>query len=146
MKARDLLSKKEGISHSIHPDDPVQKAVKKMAEHRIGSLLVIDEKEQLRGIFTERDLLNRINRSGPAVLEAKVAAVMTRDLVIGKADDTIDQLSGIMTQQSVRHLPIFDGSKLVGVLSIGDLVKAQLNQTQYELTLLQDYVEGKYPG
>lgn len=142
MKACDVLKQREGEIFGIHPDKTVLEAIGKMVELRIGSLVVLDDGGALAGIITERDILNESAARSAKLAETRVSAVMTRELVTGELDDDLNQLLNVMTEKRVRHIPILSGGKLEGLLSIGDLVKAQLELIREENKHLRDYIQG----
>lgn len=141
----DLLENKDKKIHSIPPGARVFDAIKVLAEHNIGVLLVM-EGQRLVGIMSERDVI-REARNGFARLERiTVAEIMTKDLIVGVPSDDISYVMAIMTKNRIRHLPILDGSKIVGLLSIGDVIKSQISDSAFENRMLKDYIDGKYPG
>ncbi len=149
MRIRDILKQKGGDVVTIDADRTVHDAICQMNEHRIGALVVTEEGTRApAGIVTERDVLqtcgercSQLNRPGdpcPAV----VRDVMTSELVIGVPEDRLDYVMGVMTQNRVRHLPVLEGAQLVGIISIGDVVRANLQETRYENRTLRDYIHG----
>ena len=141
MNVREIT--KDKPLHTIAPDKTVQDAIAVLCQHNIGALPVCEKTGELAGIITERDVL-RLCASPDCqkALQQRVADVMTRDLVICVPDDSIESAMHVMTAKRIRHLPILDGRKLVGVLSIGDVVKAKLDQSDTEIRFLRDYVAG----
>lgn len=152
MKVKDILQQKGRAVVTIEPDRTVHDAIHKLCEHRIGALVVKGERGDICGIITERDILLQCGercsvlrgslRPGETVCPAVVEEVMTRELIIGVLDDKIDYVMGVMTKNRIRHLPILDGGELVGIVSIGDVVNAHLNETEFENRLLKDYIHG----
>ena len=127
---------------SIEPDRTVHDAMKILCDHRIGALVVKDSDGELCGILSERDILREGADRCEALKETPVRAVMTEDLIIGVLDDRLDYVMAIMTKNRIRHLPILDDSELAGIISIGDVVNAHLNETAFENRLLRDYIHG----
>jgi len=128
---------------TIGPDATVQEASRQLVKFNIGALPVCDASGDLVGIITERDILRLV--AGPDchdALERKVGAVMTRNLVIGVPEDDIESVMHVMTDKRIRHLPILDGRRLVNIISIGDVVKAKLDESSSEIRFLRDYVTG----
>lgn len=145
-KVKDILTEKSLGVVSVHPTQSIHEAIKRLTDHNIGSVLVIDENQKLVGIFTERDILRECVRRSDHLKSTPVESVMTTDLIIGLPDDDVEYLLSIMTKNKIRHIPILDGDNVEGVVSIGDLVKAFLNEVSYENRYLKDYIMGKYPG
>jgi len=145
-KIVEFFQGKNGEIISVKPDNTVHEAVKAMVENRIGSVLVISDDTKLVGIFTERDVLNFCVQRIEDIKTTPVEEVMTKNLIIGLPDDEVGYLMGVMTSNKIRHLPILIGTKVAGVVSIGDLVKSQMKDIEYENRYLKDYIMGKYPG
>ena len=131
-----LLAKKGVKVVTIGPKDPIREALRRLAEHNIGALVVVDGQGGLAGIVSERDIVRALARS-EAILGEPIAAIMTRDVVVGTPQDDLAAVGNTMTAHRIRHLPVFDGGRLVGMISIGDVVKAQRDQYQGEVDTLQ---------
>ena len=142
MLVRDVLRKKGSHVVTIEAHRTVQDAIRSLVENNIGALLVTSADDQLVGIFTERDILREAAVRPDQLSETLVGDVMTRSVVIGVPEDTIEYVMGIMTQNRIRHLPVLEGEELVGIISIGDVVNVQLRQTEFENRLLRDYIHG----
>ncbi len=141
MKIRNILSEKGSSVWSVAPKTTVKEAVDTLVQHNIGALLVIDGGNPI-GIITERDIL-RLTASDPEGLSRlKVEDVMTRDLIICHSDDDIDTVMGVLTQARIRHIPIVDEGQISGMISIGDLVKAKLQEGAVTIKYLRDYITG----
>lgn len=136
---RHLLEAKSADIHSIGPDAPVIDAVRLMAERSIGALLVM-EGPRLVGIVSERDYARKVVLQGRASADTPVSAIMTSQLVTVRPEDTVDRCMAIVTERRIRHLPVMSGQELVGLVSIGDLVKAVIEDQQVELDQLQRYI------
>ena len=130
---------------SIGPDATVFEAIGRMVEHNVGSILVT-EGDALQGIFTERDYLRRIALQGRTSRETRVGDVMTADLVTVSPDETVDRCLATMTERKIRHLPVLRDGELLGVVSIGDLVRARLEEAVDEAEGLKHFVTGGYTG
>jgi CBS domain-containing protein len=141
MKIRDILRTKGADVITVGPDQPVLAAVQILSEHRIGAL-VVREGDEIAGIISERDVLNLVARNPSLVNEARVRDVMTSNVIVGVADDELDYVMGIMTQNRIRHLPIVDDSTLAGMISIGDVVNAVRSDVESENRHLKDYIQG----
>jgi len=136
---RHLLEAKAPEIFSIGPDAPVIDAVRLMAEQHIGALLVMDG-AQLVGIVSERDYARKIVLQGRSSSNTPVREIMTSDVISVGCDDTIDHCMQIVTDKRIRHLPVVRADEVVGVVSIGDLVKAVIEDQQLELEQLQRYI------
>lgn len=142
MKIKDILKTKGGEVITIEMEKTVHEAIKVLVKHNIGALLVLDKKETLVGIITERDILRECADRSGLLKKTKIKEVMTKDLIIGVLDDEIEYTMGIMTKNRIRHLPILDNNNIVGVISIGDVVKAQLHETEFDNRYLKQYIFG----
>jgi len=136
---RRLLQSKPVELHAIGPDAPVLEAIKQMAQQRIGALLVM-EGDRLVGILSERDYARKVVLQGRSSKETPVRDIMTAQVVSVAPDDTCDHCMQLVTNRRIRHLPVLDGDTVVGVVSIGDLVKAVIEDQQLELEQLQRYI------
>lgn len=133
--------KNQGIV-TIAPDTGLAQAVGEMSAKRIGCVVVSSDGETLEGILSERDILMDLARRGATCLEGKVADVMTRNVETCARDDRADDILARMTEGRFRHLPVVEDGKMVGLISIGDVVKARLD----ELTMEKDALEGMIMG
>jgi CBS domain-containing protein len=136
MLISDVLAAKGNQVTTILPDATVVDAVRRLAEMRIGALVVEDRWQRLRGIFTERDLVHLLAREGPEAVDREVQTVMTERVITCHPSDKIDDILAVMTMHRVRHLPVLDAAKLVGIVSIGDLVNHRLNEKRQEAEVL----------
>ncbi|HXG21121.1 MAG TPA: CBS domain-containing protein [Methylomirabilota bacterium] len=141
MKVRDLLQVKGSAVITIHPQATLYDALTALVHHRIGSLVVLDDAGKVAGIITERDLLRECLTRGEQLKALQVRDVMTTHLIIGVPEDQIGYVMGIMTQNRIRRLPIMQGQHLEGLISIGDVVKAQLEETEFENRYLKEYIQ-----
>ncbi|MCB2213016.1 CBS domain-containing protein [bacterium] len=142
MLLQDLLKGKDVGVITVPTGTLVIEAVRQMVEHKIGAILVVNG-ENILGIFTERDHLKATAVGTPSPGNAIIDDYMTRDLVVGLLADTAQRAMATMTEKRVRHLPVMDGTKLVGIVSIGDVVKAVVDVQEVELRYLKDYVSGR---
>ncbi len=136
---RQLLEAKSPEIVAIGPQAPVIDAIRLMADHGIGALLVMDG-PRLAGIVSERDYARKVILQGRSSLDTPVADIMTGRVVSVGPADTTDHCMQVMTEHRIRHLPVLEGAAVVGVLSIGDLVKAVIEQQRQELDHLQRYI------
>ncbi|MBV9784280.1 MAG: CBS domain-containing protein [Acidisphaera sp.] len=138
MLISNVLEAKGRSVATILPDDTVENAVHRLAELRIGAVVVEDQWQKLVGIFSERDLVNLLAQHGPAALGQPVRSVMTSPVVTCRRTDRIDAVMGVMTARKIRHVPVVEGQALVGIVSIGDLVKHRLDEKELEAGVLLD--------
>ncbi len=127
---------------SVPPTTLVGEVAKRLADHKIGAILVRDTAGQLLGIVSERDIVRSVSRVGAASLEMTAAQLMTSVLFTVTPSTTVAQAMAMMTQSRVRHLPVLEGGQLVGLISIGDVVKALIGQQTQEVDSLRAYVSG----
>ncbi len=146
MKAKEILAAKGSQVVTIREDNLLVEAIELFFSKRIGSLLVVDHNENILGIIAPNDALRAVFNKTASISNLKVADVMTRDVIVATPDDKIDYLLAIMTENRIRHIPIIDGGKLAGMISTGDVVKAQVIDEKVENRYLKDYIEGKYPA
>lgn len=137
--AAQLLERKPRAIHVIEPDAPVLEAIRRMAEHGVGALLVM-EGSRLAGIISERDYARKVILKGRSSSDTPVRDVMTSQLHTVAPSADADQCMAIMTERRVRHLPVVEGGNVLGVLSIGDLVRAVLEQQAYTIAQLENYI------
>ena len=143
MKIREILAVKGEQVHTIGPDRSILDAVTLLVEHGIGALLVRAADGAVAGIVSERDVLRVCRDRGAALGTIRIADVMTRELIVCVPDDDIDYAMGIVTKNRVRHLPVMEGGRVAGMISIGDLVKARLDAAEYENRYLREYIEAR---
>jgi CBS domain-containing protein len=140
-----ILRTKGQVIWSIGLDTTVYDAIALMAEKGIGALLVISE-DRLVGIVSERDYARKVILQGRSSKDTRAEEIMTRDLVSASYEDTVDECMRVMTHHRIRHLPVFRGEKLVGIVSIGDLVKAVIADQAHTIAQLHTYIGSKYPA
>lgn len=135
-KGRDVISVRSGSS--------LLEAAKLLDEKRIGAVVAIDDGENVIGVLSERDIARQVARHGTAALEMKVADAMTREVVTIEATDPLDRAMRRMTDRRIRHLPVMKGAKLVGVISIGDLVKWKIADVEAEAQAIKSYLDAQF--
>lgn len=136
MLISDILRSKGSNVVTIHTADGVGLAVRRLAEHRIGALVVEDRWMKPVGIFSERDFINAIARNGAAVLGFDVQQLMSTPIISCRSSDRMDAALATMTTARIRHLPVLDDGELKGIVSIGDLVKHRLDEKELEASVL----------
>jgi CBS domain-containing protein len=140
-KLRDILQSKGTEIHTICSTATLRDVVDLLVRHNCGSLLVVD-KGQLLGIITERDILRAVASIDRPLSQCQVADHMSVELIGGGPEDAIGDVMGLMTQHRVRHLPVLEDERLVGIVSIGDVVKAQHHELSMENHYLKNYIQG----
>jgi len=140
-----ILDQKGRELHIVARDATVLDAVGTMCRAHVGAVLVM-EGDQLCGIFSERDLMSRVVLAGKEPSKTPVAEVMTTQVTSIAPDVSAHDAMSLMTDRRVRHLPVAEGRRIVGLVSIGDLVRWTLHDREAEIAHLQDYVSGRYPG
>jgi len=140
-----ILALKGPVIWSIAPEATVFEAIQLMAEKNIGALPVVHGSE-LTGIISERDYTRKVILQGKSSKETSVREIMTRQLVTAKPDDSVAECMRLMTEKRVRHLPILDGTRMIGILSIGDLVSWLISAQQAAIDNLERFITGNYPS
>ncbi len=136
---RHILDTKGKEIWHITPEDSVLDAIKLMAEKKIGALLVM-EGDNLSGIVSERDYARKVILKGKSSKDTPVKEIMTAEVIITNPRETVDKCMSLMTEKRMRHLPVIDDGKLVGLVSIGDLVKAIIADQQFQIEQLESYI------
>ena len=136
---RQLIDRKGRTLYSVEPEDPVLEAIRLMAEHHIGALLVMKGTE-LQGIISERDYARKVILHGRSSAETPVGQIMTSPVITVSPDQTVQDCMHLMTERRVRHLPVVEGGQVVGMVSIGDLVKAVIEGQQHTIEQLESYI------
>lgn len=144
-KIAGILQTKGSTVHSIEPDATVFDAIRKMVECKVGSLLVMDGNNVV-GIMTERDYLRRLALEGKTSRNTPVREIMSERVICVTSDADVEECMALMTGKRIRHLPVVEGGRLLGLVSIGDLVKDVSKRQEYQISYLTDYISGKYPG
>lgn len=142
---RDLLKNKGNQVWSISPDTSVIETLQLMAEKDVGALLVL-EGDQIAGIISERDFVRSIAETERCILKTTVLEYMTKKVITVELDQSIDECMQMMTKERIRHLPVVEGGKLVGLISIGDVVKELISNKESTINNLQNYIEGRGYG
>lgn len=136
---RHLLDRKGRALFSIEPEDPVLEAIRMMADRHVGALLVMRGTE-LAGIVSERDYARKVVLLGRSSAETSVREIMTSPVVTVSLDASVDECMRIVTERRIRHLPVLEGGRVVGMISIGDLVKAVIEEQQRTIEQLESYI------
>lgn len=146
MKTKDILAEK-GTNVVTAPETLLlADAVSMFLKNHVGSVVVVNNHDEIIGIVAPNDVLKAIDHHPEHITSITISEVMTRNIIVVNPEDKIDDLMTIMTENRIRHLPVIDKGKLVGMVSIGDVVKAKSSVQEVEISYLTDYIEGKYPG
>ena len=138
---RDIIQKKGGDVYSVNPDATVLEALKLMADKNIGAVLILDE-GRVEGILSERDCIRRVELHGRTVQDTQVKDVMTSKVLYVQAGQTLEECVAIMIDKNIRHLPVFDGDTLMGLISARDALKEMVDQQKFVISQLEHYITG----
>lgn len=144
MKVKEILAKKSAQVITITAEQSLYEASQLLAEHNIGAVVVVDSNNTPIGILSERDIVRKLSTLKAEVIHHRVQDAMTEDIIIGFPEDDLSNVSSVMTEKRIRHLPIIDEHQLIGIVSIGDVVKAQLKSYRMEVHTLHQYITGRY--
>ncbi|SFR23667.1 CBS domain-containing protein [Lentzea waywayandensis] len=139
MRIADVLRAKGTAVATIDPDVPVSELLRALAEHNIGAIVVVGS-SGVAGIVSERDVVRRLHEVGIDLLSSPVSAIMTADVFTCSPSDTVDSLTVVMTERRFRHVPVLSNGELVGIVSIGDVVKSRIGQLEQSQDQLQAYI------
>jgi CBS domain-containing protein len=139
MRIADVLRNKGAAVTTINPEATVQELLAGLAEHNIGAMVVVGA-GGVAGIVSERDVVRQLHRQGPSVLSGPVSNIMTATVATCTKADTVDSISLLMTQSRVRHVPVLEDDKLIGIVSIGDVVKSRMEELEAEHEQLHSYI------
>jgi CBS domain-containing protein len=141
MTVKSILSSKGRDVTTIEPTATLEAAITLLAQRRIGALVVLGPERRVIGILSERDIVRALAEQGPSVLTAPIAQVMTRKVSICSESDTVSDIMEQMTARRFRHVPVIDHERLIGIISIGDVVKHRLGEMERESEALRDYIQ-----
>jgi CBS domain-containing protein len=142
MNVHAILRNKGDSVVTIHPDATIDRAVSVLRRRGIGALVVSDNGESVVGILSERDIVDALARFGGDLLSVSVSEVMSSPVVTCEPGDSVAELMAEMTNRRIRHFPVLDDGRLVGIVSIGDLVKSRLDEIEYEAHSLRSFIAG----
>ncbi len=142
MTVRQLLERKGTDVWSIAPDDSVYKAIELMALKGIGALLVTDH-DELVGILSERDYARKVILKGRSSKETPVRDIMTAKVLYVAPERTLDECMALMTGKRIRHLPVMENRRLIGIISVGDVIKAIISHQEFIIEQLENYIKGR---
>ncbi len=141
----DIIKKKKDV-WTVKAKDTMYKALEILKEKDIGALMVVDDKGKVVGILSERDYARKMTLEGKSAKETQVKEIMTTldHMYTIRPDTTVDECMVIITGKHIRHLPVFDGNKFLGIVSIGDVVKEKISEQEFLIEQLSNYITGKY--
>lgn len=139
-----ILDRKGGEVVTVGPESTVEDAVQLLSEHGIGALVVSSDGSSVQGIISERDIVRQLASDAEGALRMSVAEVMTEQVTTCGPHETADDLMATMTSGRIRHVPVIDEGQMVGIVSIGDVVKSRMDELELERAALEDYVSGGY--
>lgn len=142
MKVSRILQHKGGDVATVTPETPVIDIVAQLRERRIGAMVVVDPDGRICGIISERDIVRALAEHGADLLKLATSDLMTRDVSVCSTDTDIDQIMRQMTEGAFRHVPVVEDGRLIGIVSIGDVVKARIRELEQEKSALQHYIAG----
>ncbi len=143
MQIRKLLERKGHFVATVGPDATVWEALAALEHHAIGALVVSADGRVPAGIVSERDIVRRLQGQGAAVLDGPVADIMVEELFCAAPDDEVESLMAVMTARRIRHVPVVSADELVGIVSIGDVVKHRLDTLEEDNRALMDYIHAR---
>jgi CBS domain-containing protein len=138
---RDILQSKGSDVYSVTPDTTVYEALQVMAEKNVGAVLVMDG-DRLVGLFSERDYARKVELKGLHCRETPVTDIMTSRILVVRPDETTEDCMALMTDKRVRHLPAVEGDQVIGIVSIGDVVKSIISEKEFIIEQLENYITG----
>lgn len=140
MKIRDILKVKGSDVATVGPDDTVQRLLELLAEYRIGAVVVSSDGSSVEGIVSERDVVRALPAAGAALMGKPVRDIMTADVVTCGDGVEVEEMVGVMTEKRFRHIPVVQDGALIGIVSIGDIVKSRIDELQHERDSLHSYI------
>jgi len=140
MTVKAILESKGNNVVTIEPTASLAAAVKILADRRIGTLVILGADRRVVGIVSERDVVRHLHTHGASALSRPISKIMTATVATCRKSDTVDSVSVLMTKNRVRHVPVLDGKKLIGIVSIGDVVKTRMEELEAEQQQLQSYI------
>lgn len=146
MLVQEILQGKPRAIVTSDPSMSIRRAMELLLQHHISCLPILSEKRELVGIVSDKDIFKLVFENPQAAFSATVGTIMTTNLLVGLPTDDLGYIAAIMTNNRVRHVPIMDGNQLIGLLSVGDIVKTQMAHYETENRYLRQYIDGTYPA
>ena len=142
MNVASLLNDKIGELITLKISNNINDAVNILSTNKIGVVIIVDDKNKLQGILSERDIIRGMGKSGVDIMQLPVAKLMTASVQTCAANSSIDSIMKSMTEGRFRHMPVMDGDNIIGMISIGDLVKSRMKELEGEANAMRDYIAG----
>jgi CBS domain-containing protein len=146
MQVKELLNQKGRDVIVTTPQATIEEVMGLLIDRKISCLPVMDGTNRLVGIISDKDIFRRVYTDKAEYLSRSVSDLMTTDVIVGVPEDGLGYIAGLMTQNRIRHVPIVEGEQVVGLISVGDIVKTQMENIKIENRYLKQYIEGSYPG
>ncbi len=146
MLVKDILQAKDKRLITVGPDATLKQAMELLLKNKISSLPVLDDDEKLIGIISDKDIFRKAYEDAQGFQSKTVGDCMSTNLIVGLPEDDLAYIAGVMTENRIRHVPIVHREKIIGLLSVGDIVKTQMEHIKVENRYLWQYIEGTYPG
>ncbi len=140
MQIENILQSKGTVVHTVSAGAPLSEAVRLLNAHKIGAVVVVDAKGKVEGILSERDIVRRLEEDPAKLLASPVRAAMTTRVITATKAHSVSDLMELMTRHRIRHIPVVEGTTLVGIVSIGDVVKRKIEETEQEALALREYI------
>ncbi len=142
MNVASLLNDKIGELITLKISNNINDAVNILSTNKIGVVIIVDDKNKLQGILSERDIIRGMGKSGVDIMQSSVTKLMTASVQTCAADSSVDSIMKSMTEGRFRHMPVMDGDNIIGMISIGDLVKFRMKELEGEANAMRDYIAG----
>ena len=146
MKVKELLSQKNRPVETIKASSIIKEAMKSLIDKKISCLPIVNDFDELVGIISDKDIFKAVYENVDSIESSQVGSIMSTNLIVGLESDELNYIAGLMTNNKIRHIPIVDKKKIIGLVSIGDIVKNQMTDMEIENRYLQIYINGGYPG
>ncbi len=140
MNVASILKGKGSDIITATEQDDIAAISKLLGHHKIGAILIVDGDQHVKGVISERDIVRGLSESGDTCLRMGVSKLMTSNVITCAPSDTIDEVMSLMTERRIRHLPVMEGDRLVGFISIGDVVKTRMDEVEREAAAMRDYI------
>ena len=146
MKVKEVLKIKDRETITVDPGTNVTAAMKVLLDNKVSCLPIVDDQGSLVGILSDKDIFRKVYNDPDNFRNSPVGELMSTNLIVGLPDDDMTYIAGIMTQNRIRHVPIVTEQQIVGLISVGDVVKLQIENVEIENRYLKQYIDGGYPG
>ena len=146
MLVKDVLICKQRELITAQPATTIKQAMQLLIDNKISSLPVVDENQKLVGIISDKDIFKKIHETEADYRVFTVGQMMTTELIVGLAEDELSYIAGLMTNNRIRHIPIVEQDRIIGIISVGDIIKTQMEHIKIENRYLKQYLSGSYPS